>query len=350
MAKLTCHRSSNEGWLPALPDAAALLEAAYRVDLSDEAWVRGVFAAARPSLAGARAQFVSLFYEKKGGAPQVLSTQGRARASEAALFTFHAGQIGDRAARLAVAGGPCAFLSELDEAAGSGPPPCTRHLGFADLWSLVARDEGGAGFFVGALLGARGGPLPEPLLHAWSQIAEHLASALRVRRALREGGAVPEIALAPDERRGPAESEICAPGAREALQRATRQVDRARARLRASPDEALASWLALVAGRWTLVERFDADGKRFLLARKNGPGAAGPLLSERERQTLGFAALGHSNKRIGYELGLRASTVAGHLGRAARKLGAKSRVELVQLACAEGERAGRQEQRHEGRE
>jgi DNA-binding CsgD family transcriptional regulator len=105
-----------------------------------------------------------------------------------------------------------------------------------------------------------------------------------------------------------------APRAREALQRATRQVDRARTCLRAGPDEALASW----------------------------------PLSERKRQALGFAALSHSNKRIGYELGLRASTVAGHLGRAARKLGAKSRVELVQLACVEGERAGRQERGHEG--
>lgn len=125
------------------------------------------------------------------------------------------------------------------------------------------------------------------------------------------------------------------PGAHEVLRTALRQVDRARARLRTRPNEAHAAWHALVAGRWTLIECFEADGKRFLLARKNGPAAPGlPALSERERQALALAGLGYSNKHIGYVLGLSTSTVGGYLSRAARKLGATSRIELVRVARA----------------
>ena len=44
---------------------------------------------------------------------------------------------------------------------------------------------------------------------------------------------------------------------------------------------------------------------------------------------LGYAALGHSNKLIGYEMGLHPSSVARHLRDAAVKLKAGSRVELI---------------------
>jgi len=53
-------------------------------------------------------------------------------------------------------------------------------------------------------------------------------------------------------------------------------------------------------------------------------------LSPRERQALGFAALGDSNKLIAYELGISASTVGVLLYRAAQKLGCHTRVELLQ--------------------
>jgi DNA-binding NarL/FixJ family response regulator len=54
-------------------------------------------------------------------------------------------------------------------------------------------------------------------------------------------------------------------------------------------------------------------------------------LSDRERQVATLAALGHSNKHIGYELGIALSTVSTYLERAALKLGASSRVSLIQL-------------------
>jgi DNA-binding NarL/FixJ family response regulator len=57
-------------------------------------------------------------------------------------------------------------------------------------------------------------------------------------------------------------------------------------------------------------------------------------LSERERQAATLAALGHGNKHIAYELGIALSTVSKYLERAAAKLGAASRVSLIQIMCA----------------
>ena len=42
-----------------------------------------------------------------------------------------------------------------------------------------------------------------------------------------------------------------------------------------------------------------------------------------------FAALGHTNKHIGFELGIATSTVATRLATAMKKLGVKSRPALV---------------------
>ena len=98
---------------------------------------------------------------------------------------------------------------------------------------------------------------------------------------------------------------------------------------------ALESWRALTGGRWSLVDQFDHDGKRYIVAYKNAPAAptsAVASLTEREAQVLGYLAQGHSNKLIGYELGLAPSTVAMHLGTAAGKLGTKTRVDLVKAA------------------
>ena len=77
----------------------------------------------------------------------------------------------------------------------------------------------------------------------------------------------------------------------------------------------------VVAGRWSLVERFDSDDRRFLVAHKNDPSNRDPRgLTERERQVLGYAELGRLNKLIAYELGLSPSTVGVILATARTKL------------------------------
>jgi DNA-binding CsgD family transcriptional regulator len=95
-------------------------------------------------------------------------------------------------------------------------------------------------------------------------------------------------------------------------------------------------WLGLVTGKWSIVDQFDTDGRRYLVVRRRDP-AASPLdraLTLRERQVASFAGQGHSSKLIAYELGLAESTIAAHLKCAAKKLGCRSRVDLARVVAA----------------
>jgi len=60
------------------------------------------------------------------------------------------------------------------------------------------------------------------------------------------------------------------------------------------------------------------------------------LLTERERQVVAFAATGLTNKEIARHLGISHRTVEIHRGRAMRKMGARTPVDLVALAVACG--------------
>ena len=110
-------------------------------------------------------------------------------------------------------------------------------------------------------------------------------------------------------------------------------VDRARTRAtRVDPEEATRLWRALASGRWSVVERFDSDGRRFVVACPNEvPVGAHPPLSRREEQAVGYASLGHGDKLIAYEMGLSRGTVAQLLARARKKLGVATRAELIAL-------------------
>ncbi len=119
-----------------------------------------------------------------------------------------------------------------------------------------------------------------------------------------------------------------------ALRDAAVAVTRARTQTRKHDSEqALREWRALVQGRWSLVDRFDTDGRRFLIAQRNSPEAARrKALTASESQVASFRAMGHSMKLIGYELGLPVSTVSRLLTDAAAKLGLSSPDEFAHLA------------------
>jgi DNA-binding CsgD family transcriptional regulator len=87
----------------------------------------------------------------------------------------------------------------------------------------------------------------------------------------------------------------------------------------------------LLSERWTLVDTYERDGKRYVVAWRNDAHRRRPdALSPRERQVLELALGGDSNKRIAYELGISASTVGVLLHRASEKLGTHGRAELLQ--------------------
>ena len=123
------------------------------------------------------------------------------------------------------------------------------------------------------------------------------------------------------------------------LRDAVERQETARGRLRTDPDRALEIWMGLVAGRWSLVDRYEKGGRRYLVARRNESDVSEPAaLTSRERAVARLAAIGLSNKWIAYELGLSASTVATHLAFALRKLKLKTRTELASTISAVSKR------------
>jgi DNA-binding NarL/FixJ family response regulator len=86
---------------------------------------------------------------------------------------------------------------------------------------------------------------------------------------------------------------------------------------------------ALLSGRWSLVDRFDSDRRRYLVAYRNPAGVIDPRqLSAREREVAALAALGMLNKEIASDLGLTMATTAMVIATILTKLGLKSRSEL----------------------
>jgi DNA-binding CsgD family transcriptional regulator len=127
---------------------------------------------------------------------------------------------------------------------------------------------------------------------------------------------------------------------RATLREAVRRLERARTRDHRGDPESLALWEGLVRGRWSLVDRFDSDGRRFVVAHRNEPNLGDPRgLSAREHQVAEHVGVGRSNKEIAYELGISESAVANAAARAQRKLGLRSRPELASFFAAGGLRA-----------
>jgi DNA-binding CsgD family transcriptional regulator len=207
-------------------------------------------------------------------------------------------------------------------------------------------DPAGNGVYVGAWV-PRVARLSASKRRTWCRVAAHLVSSLRVRQRLANSrlteGA--EAILTPAGRVDEANGEAQHEEARGALRDAVRDLERARSKSgRRDPDDAVRRWKALVDGRWSLVDHFESDGKRYVVARRNDVDVAGySELSTRERQVLAYAALGHSNKLIAYELGLADSTVRVLLYRAAAKLGATRREDLI-ASYLEGRRAALREE------
>ena len=109
------------------------------------------------------------------------------------------------------------------------------------------------------------------------------------------------------------------------------ELDRARGKMRETdPEKALSTWQALVWGRWSLVDWFDSGGRRYVVAIPNSPHMTDPRgLTESENQVVAYAVRGDTNKLISYRLGLSASQVSRLLRSSMKKLGFRTRAQLV---------------------
>jgi hypothetical protein len=130
-----------------------------------------------------------------------------------------------------------------------------------DTLGVIAADPSGHGcvFF-------RNEENPRPLSHRttslWERIAAHLVTGYRLAR---ERQARAEAVLDPGGKVLHRENEVSRDDAG-ALSEATKAIDRARGRLRrVEPERAIALWQGLVSGRWSLVDQFDHDGRRYVV-------------------------------------------------------------------------------------
>jgi len=226
-----------------------------------------------------------------------------------------------------------------------------RHIDYAqDGLGITAMDPDGRGVHIIA-------PVPKTITPSriersrWQMLAAHMSSGLRLRGAIsklvdtKPSRAASSLPMGADAMLDPksfdvteAVDEAQLPESRQALREAAVRIDRARGPLRKEdPQQALEIWWALLRGRWSMVEWFDTDQRRYVLAMPNGPRVFDPRgLTGRESQVVAYAALGDSHKLIAYRLGISRSRVSDALQSAMRKLGVKTQPQLVEKLFALG--------------
>jgi len=318
----------------------AMIDAAYRTDLAEDAWLEGLLSAAVPLLDfGQGVAAITYRVSDTGG----LEISGAAATADMRSFEPTSRGYLDQP-QVPMVGRmfqrtDAVFLRRDAAGAPADHPEAFQYwsaLGVLEAFGLVGYDVSGYGVMLSALAptDARISPGRRQLLRC---VAAHVAAAVRLRKAAAEaeagdidsGGA--EALLSRDGAIVSATASIAETSAVRSLERAARVLSRARSHA-LSESEAVRTWHALWSGRWTLVDREERDGRCYLVAKRNQPQVSEPkALSLRERQVLSYIQMGHSQKFIAFELGLGPSTIAGHLASGMRKLGVGSVPELVKL-------------------
>ncbi len=210
-----------------------------------------------------------------------------------------------------------------------GPRRLAKASGGGDWLIMTALDTDGHGELLGYGVPGRL-QLGREGAHTLRHLLAHMTAVARTRRARRPVEAV----FSPDGRTLHAEPR--SQPALEALRAMVRRADRARSS--GDDGEALAGWTAVVQGRWSLVDDFEVDGRRFIVARENEPRAAlrsaasAVTLSTLERNALALLARGHAMKAIAYELGVDPPRLSRVLSQVRRRLGLDTRAELLHVA------------------
>ena len=333
-----------------------LAEASYDLDVTDSEWLLKVMEAGLPVLDHGLGVAGGIYTRPLDGS-EVTLHQLHVAAGPQDFAIRQARMCAECPAEILRACTRPGICMTLSEAAGDkhayALESWNRHHDYAkDALGLSAVDPDGQGALIISPLSERT-TLTGHVRHRWQMVGAHLTTGFRLRRALEKANENPtpefdlphraEALLDPTsfqvkEAVGVAqESEATA-----ALHDAAVLIDRARGRMRKTdPDEALKIWRGLVEGRWSMVDWFDCDSRRFVLAVRNPPGINDPHgLTKREGQVASYAALGESGKLIGYRLGLSPSRVSALLRDAMRKLRVHTQAELVQkmrgLGLAEG--------------
>ncbi len=316
---------------------ATFLEVAYDVVPDDQSWLRAVVEAALAVWGRGREAHAAI-YDASNVAAFEIKNADFVGLSPPAIDGIMRGlgqftpEFVARTFRTGLAGG-------IREVAYPEMKPMVDEMGafgFADEFSLNGLDPEGKGVFIGMWSHQMNDHSPGEMT-LLRRMAHHLGAAHRVRRRLRESqpaSATPDSTVGAeailDARRrivhaaGPARSK----GARDELIATAVARDRER-KPRVDLGERL-GWGPLTRARWTLIDTFERDGARYVVARENQSSVGGlESLTERERQAVAYLAIGQSTKETAYALGIADATVRVLLGRAAAKLGVRSRSALL---------------------
>lgn len=322
----------------------ALVEAAYNLEVAPAEWL--------PNLLRAGGEMLDLGQGCAGAIVEGTSDQGEPLLSR--LHTVNAPpELASRLARAAQEVDPslaeatpsaeAPMVHTLAEARRSHPKvhaALTRHLGCTDMLVLWAMEPDVHGVAI-HMPSARLIDLDRKTRIHWQMLTTHIGAGYRLRRRLGdthrsvpltkisvEGGAL----LDPNNLSiAEAAGDATESNALTAIRNSAIQWDRARDCVRRGEvEEALRLWEEVVRGRWSVVDWFDTDGRRFILALPNADRALDPRgLTEREYQVATQAGTGESSKVIAYNLGISRSRVSMLLRGAMRKLGVQTKAHLV---------------------
>jgi DNA-binding CsgD family transcriptional regulator len=317
-----------------LVDPLDVIERAYDVESSEEDWLRGVLESAAPAIDAGRG-LLAYLYDAAARPLRAWNFVGNFAPTHGEVIDVITAADDEYVAQsyLVIPFGTASEQPGFERQRTFGRQ--LHKYGIKDALAINAFDRSGLGAWIGALLPEKA-TVSASERERWAKVSMHIAAALRLRHRLQTVDAVSqarpraEAILTADGKLEHAEAE--ATGARQALGEAVRRLDRARGHLRKSaPSEALDEWRVLVRARWSLVDQFDSDGRRFILAYQNLVSSDAPsVLSAREHEVLALAAIGCSPKLVAYQLGLSASTVRVHLTNASRKLGVHTRAALIE--------------------
>jgi DNA-binding CsgD family transcriptional regulator len=339
-------------------DWIGAVEAAYRLEPSPTDWLSDIAercAALMPAKGGAMVYtFDARQAERRGVRLGAWAGAGVPASFVEATLELNRCAPWDQSSCIYGRGIVCGTVSEVVDAEGrsladSDAFAAIRGRGWSDSFGLTASGPDRRGVVVNAPLAERL-ELPDATRARWRRLAVHLQAAHRLRARLglasseadATGLRACQAVVAPGGDLLHAEGPARPSDARAALRAAAQRLDEARrASVRSDPDRALALWRGLVEGRWSLVERFDSDDRRYFVALPNPPEVRDPrALTEREDAVVALVAQGDPNKWVAYQLGITPGAVATLLARAMRKLGFQTRAELIwayqRLTASEG--------------
>ncbi len=309
-------------------DVIRVVEAAYNLDDDADGWLRRIFEALLPLID--RGSGVGAYFSDEQNRFTPIADHGLHEGwheDMGALMSSPTGRELMRPSRPAISAS-----DNFGEGVWGNDPAVTpwRKRGLVDGVGLTATDGSPRVLTIFAADTSMVSLAPQQA-EQLERLAGHIAAGWRLRAHV---GERLSAVLSPSGKVLHAEGRARHAGVREAMRTAAVKMDRARGPLRRrDAEEALDMWKVLVDGEWSLVEQFDRDGRRFIVACRNAthhpkdPRA----LTSRERQILTLTALGHSGKLIGYELGLSPSVVTRMRKAAMNKLGLRSRADLVRL-------------------